>query len=409
MNKSTERATAIPSRQSSTTTNEVSNGSPPPVPHSSRPDLTAILASKPKPGAIPQSCLKCRDFSAADQHAARFPRHSIPSTDLGWLAHQLTAPFSSHTDKARTIFTWLHHNIEYDVNAFFNNNVKPSTPNSTLQTGLAVCEGYAGLFTALATKAGLESIVVGGHGKGFGHTALAAGSPIPPPNPTGHAWNAVKIDNGEWKLIDPCWGAGNVSGKNMPYNKDFTPAQFIMDNNEFGTRHFPEDRSKQFRTDGRVLTWEEYLMDDMGERLQVYSDVKKHGIGERTFEPRLKHIRVRDATGPDTIRFTFAAVCQHYDLLRCTGDRPCVMLLKVGGRDGRKDDLIPFECTGVVGSVWWVDVRRDELGAPGQTVSIFAVTSFDNGDGRGVSVDEFKRKKGRVAMGFAGIAAYDLV
>ena len=32
-----------------------------------------------------------------------------------------------------------------------------------------------------------------------------------PPVETNHAWNAVKIDHDQWKLIDCCWGAGNVN------------------------------------------------------------------------------------------------------------------------------------------------------------------------------------------------------
>lgn len=127
------------------------------------------MTNRASNGAAPAGagqCMECRDFSGPDNHAARFPRQSIPSTDVNWLGHQLCNQFSSPTDKARAIFTWLHHNIEYDVVAFFNNNVQPSTPKSTFATGLAVCEGYAALFTALATAAGLESVVVGGHGKG---------------------------------------------------------------------------------------------------------------------------------------------------------------------------------------------------------------------------------------------------
>ena len=46
-------------------------------------------------------------------------------------------------------------------------------------SGLAVCEGYAGLFTAIATIAGLESVVIGGHGKGFGFSALPPGASLP--------------------------------------------------------------------------------------------------------------------------------------------------------------------------------------------------------------------------------------
>lgn len=60
------------------------------------------------------------------------------------------------------------------------------------------------MFAAIAIKAGLEAVVVGGNGKGFGYSPLKPGDPVPPYN-AGHAWNAVKIDGGEWKLIDCCW------------------------------------------------------------------------------------------------------------------------------------------------------------------------------------------------------------
>ena len=181
----TEDGPTVPARPGPTPEPLNSNGIervPPPVPTSTRPDLSKIMSTKPKiavnqaavnstiPPVSQASCLKCRDFSGPDNHAGKFPRQNVPSLD--WLATQLTDPFPSLTDKARAIFTWLHHNIDYNVEAFFNGTVKPSTPISTLDTGLAVCEGYAGLFTALATKAGLESIVVGGHGKGKSYCYL---------------------------------------------------------------------------------------------------------------------------------------------------------------------------------------------------------------------------------------------
>lgn len=194
---------------------------PPPVPKASRPDLSAILSTKPKlNGHSPSSptpassvCMVCRDFSAPDNHARLFPRQQVTSLQL--LAQQLTAPFPSLTDKARAICTWLHHNIDYNVQDFFGGNIKGSTPQSTLSTGLAVCEGYAALFTNLATYAGLESIVITGHGKGYGFRPLAPGSPLPPFDGN-HAWNAVKLDNNEWRLVDPCWYSGLFSRKLMP-------------------------------------------------------------------------------------------------------------------------------------------------------------------------------------------------
>jgi hypothetical protein len=207
-NKATEPPPVPQNRPSHGSPPDATVGAPPPIPLSSRPNLNAIMASKPKPGAV-GSCLVCRDFSGADQHAARFPREHLPSSDVGWLAQQLCSPFPSPTDKARAIFTWLHHNVDYDVHSFFNGTISPTTPEKTITSGLAVCEGYAGLFAALALKAGLQALVCSGDGKGYGHVPLEPGQAVPAFE-SNHAWNAVCIDNGEWKLIDPCWGAGHL-------------------------------------------------------------------------------------------------------------------------------------------------------------------------------------------------------
>lgn len=381
----------------------------PPIPLSSRPDISKILATKPKPASLTSqpssaSCLICRDFSAPDAHAANFPRHTVPSLD--WLANQLTSPFPSFTDKARAIFTWLHHNIEYDTVSFFNNNIKPSTPAGTLQTGLAVCEGYAALFTALASKAGLESVVISGHGKGFSHKALAPRSPIPPES-SGHAWNGVKIDDGEWKLIDPCWGAGNVSGKGKPYNKDFTPRFFTMSNNDFGLRHFPSNKSHFFRTDGRAqISWEEYIVgpDPSGaEPVTLYGLVGKEGIAETSFMPKQLKIPVNSG---GMVRFQFSRVCPHWDPLRNGDGKPFVFFLSIHGIDGREDDKVPFETNG--GS-WWADVEARRLGARGQSVTLYTCDSVSGQSGRGLSVAEFRQACGKKAMGFGGVAKWELV
>lgn len=390
---------------------------PPPVPLSSRPDLARLQSTRPQlqgpaqplsqTRASSSSCLLCRDFTAPDTHAAKFPRHSVPSLD--WLATQLTSPFpDSPTDQARAIFTWLHHNIAYDTIAFFDGNIQPSTPMSTLQSGLAVCEGYAGLFTALASKAGLESFVVGGHGKGFGHSALRAGEPIPPED-SNHAWNVVKIEDGQWKLVEPCWGAGYVSGAGQPYTKKFTPRMFTMSNEEFGLRHFPSNKSHFFRVDGRQISWEEYIVGDRGgEALQVYSGVAENeGFSETSFLPKYRKISVSPSAhaGP-MIRFQFSRICEHWNPVRNGQGKPYVIILAIHGVDGNQDDYMPFESNGMF---WWVDVEPRKLGTPGQTISAFTVDSVSGNSGRGMSVDEYRQAKGRKAMGFGGLAAWDLV
>lgn len=387
-----------------------SPGPPPPVPLASRPDLSKLLATKPKPQVVArsQSCLLCRDFSGPDNHAAKFPRKSVPSLD--WLANQLVAPFPSPTDKARAIFTWLHHNISYDVVAFFNNKVQPSTPASTLATGLAVCEGYAGLFTTIATKAGLESIVIGGHGKGYGHSTPPPGAPVPPKS-SGHAWNAVKIDNGEWKLIDPCWGAGNVSGKGQPYNKQFSPSHFTKPNEEFGLSHFPNNQDHFFRNDGRQISWEEYITNDRRpELVRIYGGVaEEEGISKSKFLPEYLKLPVgspqhRDAS--DMIRFLFERLCEHWDPIRNGPGKPYIYILCIHGLDGREDDSLPFETDG---RRWWLDVQTTQLGAPGQTITIYAISTFGNESGRGLRLEEYRQYKGRKGWSGNALAAWELV
>ncbi|MCJ1479374.1 hypothetical protein MMC13_008059 [Lambiella insularis] len=398
---------------------QAQNAIPPPVPLGSRPDLSKILATKPKTTTAPSvgprpsaassssfSCLKCRDFSGPDNHAAMFPRHTVPSLD--WLATQLTTPFPSETDKARAIFTWLHHNVSYDVEAFFNDRIQPSTPISTLSTGMAVCEGYAGLFTALATKAGLESIVLSGHGMGFGLSTIGPGEPLPPES-SNHAWNVVKIDNGEWKLIDSCWGAGDVNGKDKPYNKNFKPSFFTMDNDEFGLRHFPTNKSHFFRTDGRAqISWEEYICGDQGGKTaRVFSDIASlEGLSQKQFLPKYLKLPVSPAAhaGP-TVRFQFERICPHWDPLVHGPGKPYIYILCFHGVDGREKDYVPFDTNG---KFWWADVPPERLGAPGQTVMLYIVDTVQGNSARGLSKEEYLMAKGRKAMSFKGVAAWEL-
>ena len=391
---------------------QVDDGVPPPVPAASKPDLAALQASKPKlnsaapataASAPSGSCLLCRDFSAPDNHAARFPRQSIPSNDIGWVAQQLTAPFPSHTDKARAIFTWLHHNISYDTVAFFNHNVKPSTPQSTLESGLAVCEGYAGLFAALAMKVGLEAYVISGNGKGFGYSALQPGDPIPPYS-AGHAWNVVKIDGGAWKLIDCCWGAGVVNGKNQPYQKQFAPKRFTQSNEEFGLDHFPGDTSKQFRSDGRTISWEEYITGNKnGCGAHFFSGfVAGEGLSGPSFRPTEGKIQVNQLPGP-TVRFSFQKVCPHWDPIRCGKGPYYLYTLALDGLEGTGRNHIPFETNG---DVWWVDVPVQDLGRPGSKAQINAVTTFNGADARGLTIQRYRG--GRRALAWGGVCKWEI-
>jgi len=397
--------------------------SPPPIPLHSKPKLPktvsdniTVTVNPPQSNGFsatyqsvyPQpksSCLICRDFSAPDNHAARFPRQAIPSTDPAWLSFELTSPFVSSTDKARAIFTWLHHNIAYDTVSFFSKTCIPATASGVITSGLAVCEGYAILFNTLAMHAGLNSVVISGASKGFGFKAVQPGEPIPEFKMT-HAWNAIKIDNGEWKLIDACWGAGALGSDNC-FRKGFDPKWFTMSNNDFGQRHYPTDAGMMFRTDGRPFPYEEYIIGDdgPGDNLTVYKDcITECGLSDAQILPKKKLINVRGRN--EVVRFQFQKLCEHWDNARHGKGRPYVLVLLVQGVDGRKQDYLPFNTNG---SFWWVDAPVRELGAPGQTVSAFRVKTLGPRDGRGVSVAEYKAAKGKQGMSFGGVAMWELV
>ncbi|KAH8912644.1 hypothetical protein BR93DRAFT_955150 [Coniochaeta sp. PMI_546] len=394
---------------------------PPPVPLSSRPTFAQIDAvasraaastrSKPAP-AGEGSCLVCRDFSGPDAVAEKYPYWELPRQDpVGYLAHHLCSPFPSLTDKARAIFTWCHHNVAYDVDGFFNKCIpRGQTLDQTIFSGKAVCEGYAKVYEGIARRAGLECVVVTGHGKGYGFTPLAAGQGPPPRDATGHAWNAVRIDGGEWKLIDACWGAGAVDKPR--YIKRFAPEMFTLSNELFGLKHFPEDSRHFYRSDGRIPTWEEYIVGPLkGEQAMWYCHAGKEGLNEFTFSPREKHISVRSG---EIVRFQFSKICEHWDGEKHGRGKPLLLMMKIHGPDGRgvngqKDDMVVLENDGFW---WWVDIPARDLGAPGQQLQLLGLTKLNNEEVRGMSKEKFlsmRASNSIRAMGWDCVVGWELV
>ncbi|KAK4145799.1 uncharacterized protein C8A04DRAFT_10259 [Dichotomopilus funicola] len=385
---------------------------PPPIPLSSRPTIAQIDAATSRGASAAaaqqnQSCLACRDFSGPDTLAAQHPTASLPrGVDvIAHLAHVLCASFSSPTDKARAIFTWMHHNVVYDVHGLFNNCIpRGQTPTETIFSGKAVCEGYARVYEAISTRAGLQCVVVTGHGKGFGFNAVRKGQRPPPPDPTGHAWNSVRIDAGEWKLIDACWGAGALC--DGAYSQRFEPECFTMSNERFGTRHFPADSRHWYRQDGRALSWEEYILSPAGdEPAQWTGDATREGLDEGNFAPMQLRINVHG--GDPVVRFQFGKVCEHWTSEKNGEGKPMLMALKIGGPDGRKEDLVPLETDG---KFWhYLDVNARDLGAPGQHVALIAFQTVDGQSARGMTKEEWLRKKGRCGFSYAYLVRWELV
>jgi hypothetical protein len=82
------------------------------------------------------------------------------------------------------------------------------------------------------------------------------------------------------------------------------------------------------------------------------------------------------------------------------------MVLQINGVDGRKKDFVPFENNEFW---WWVDVRAKDLGAPGEQISVYAVTTINGNDARGMTKREYLEKRGKCSTGFGGVCAWELV
>lgn len=186
------------------------------------------------------------DYASLDARALAVS--DSQSRTLDALAASLTQGLTDPQDKARVIYTWIAHHVRYDVDAFFHMQMLDSKAETVLRTRSTLCAGYASLFDALAGRAGLESRVVTGNGKGVDE--------INPNNkdPINHAWNAVKL-GGQWRLLDVTWGSGAMKPDHqyVQREEDF---YFLTPPEAFVYSHFPEDAKDQCLP--HPLTWDQY-------------------------------------------------------------------------------------------------------------------------------------------------------
>lgn len=359
---------------------------PPSVPISTRPTAHDTLSKSPLP------CLSCYDFSSPDRHAGLPQFHRSRVTSLPSLALALTGPFPSALEKARVLFTWLHHNISYDVASFFANSIPAQDPESTLRSGLAVCAGYAKLFAALAIHSGLEVAIVTGHGKGYGYSDSSQSQP----DKKNHAWNAVKLAPDYWHLVDPCWGAGHIQGPPTPgYTAAFSAENFISPPSTFGRRHFPEQSYLQHREDGRVLTWAEYIAPETEAPKCFVTFTNMFNFSKETLLPATRSI-----AGGRTERFAVTLPCLH--LPPITPRDEYVLFLNVGAEFGPKNFyvLVPDETGRGFGCV--VELPREK----DIKVTLYYVREFDGRDGRGLGRESFMRKVGKCAWGWSPLVEW---
>lgn len=260
------------------------------------------------------------------------------------------------------------------------------SPEETLSSGLAVCDGYAGLFKALLDYIGIHAEKVVGHGKGVGYSATAPGQPVPPYS-SGHAWNCVYMD-GNWHLIDSCWGAGALQG--TTYEKRFAPMWFTSAPAEFAQRHYPEDPAYQFipEEEGGPLSWEDYIMAPEGPI--IFGDFYQLDLWASVIQPPMKYIE-----GNQWTSFHVFKQCEHMSTAESDNFIYFISL--------PDNTHVPMELNAQGG--WSANVYVPK----GGEVTLYSVITADGRDARGIGMQAYKKAVGRKAMSFGGLAKWTVV
>jgi hypothetical protein len=115
--------------------------------------------------------------------------------------------------KLRAIYTWITHNIRYDLKAYLRYSEKKYTPRKILFRRKVVCQGYSDLFRSMCNHAGIRCLEVTGYAKGG--IDYQRGQEFYWEE---HAWNAVEI-NGKWHVLDLTWGSGYIALKKRRIRK----------------------------------------------------------------------------------------------------------------------------------------------------------------------------------------------
>ncbi|MGN7822783.1 transglutaminase domain-containing protein [Chitinophaga sp. 22536] len=188
--------------------------------------LLSASAQQKKPAVTPVSAVPVKTYAAIPD--------SVTGTSAS-MAAWLVSHSENKTALLRSLYAWMSSHINYDmVNTFQPGYYKDTTDaiNKTLQTRVAVCEGYASLYMDVARRAGIPAVLVTGY-------PLTGGRP----DNASHAWVAVQLDN-EWKMIDPTWGAGSVI--NNKYTARLNWKHFLAEPHEYLKTHVPFDPLFQF-------------------------------------------------------------------------------------------------------------------------------------------------------------------
>ncbi|XP_068130771.1 kyphoscoliosis peptidase-like isoform X2 [Hyperolius riggenbachi] len=143
-------------------------------------------------------------------------------------------------EKLRAVWMWLCYSISYDVEGYLGFSPKLYRVDDVLETRRGVCSGYARLCKEMCREIGIQCMEVSGFSRG----AECSDNDSFHRTKSNHMWNAVELD-GQWYLLDACWGAGTVDLQKRMFIQSYDDFFFLTDPEDFINTHWPDDPSWQ--------------------------------------------------------------------------------------------------------------------------------------------------------------------
>lgn len=174
------------------------------------------------------SAQKIPDFDRADKVAKSVP-DSVTSS-VGRLSEYFSTRLQNKAELIRAFYFWISNNISYDVANMYQ-YVPVENPATlivqTLESRVAVCQGYSALFGELCRNAGITCYIVLGYTRQNGVVRNM-----------NHTWILAKTDS-SWTFYDPTWGAGFL--QEQTFVKRFTNEYFMVKPEQMIKSHMPFD------------------------------------------------------------------------------------------------------------------------------------------------------------------------
>jgi transglutaminase-like putative cysteine protease len=270
-----------------------------------------------RPLAIKAEIKQAR-YARLDQYARYLPE--AQAVTLEKLAAGLASQARTDDDKARLIFAWLAYHVAYDATLSVDDTTHfyhRCAPDYVLQHRKAVCQGYADLFTDLATRMKLPARTIMGHGRTWSDTGNLLGAA------NGHAWNTYQIA-GIWHFADATWGAGGTLTTTNEFQQKFEPFWFDTPPTQLIFSHLPDSTAWQmlpkFVTPNTFQAWPYVepawfqlinatsLIQSLGAPKTHVSSLPKVTITNNTFKVRIIQVPLHhELIAGQPVKFIFQA------------------------------------------------------------------------------------------------------